>query len=217
MNKWSRLLLAVTFALSAANSRAGVVIGLVSSDATISIPGTGTTQFTIDGSIAADTGDQQILSYNLTLDIRRAGDSIAPGLPTGWSFTTAALDPLPNFSGIGFQTPASDPNPGVDLHAFDSSVLPAAVPATLTTAPVNLFRMTVTISDQAQAGDYIIDVIDHNLLSVVDQNFNDLPDDQINIDGARANVRLLAVPEPSSMGLILAGICGCALARRRRS
>ena len=84
----------------------------------------------------------------------------------------------------------------------------------LTTSPVLLFDLILDVAGSAPTGSFPVDIADGTgFFNVSDDNQNSLADDVVINSGS---VNIVAVPEPSSIALLI-GFAGCVVMRRRRT
>jgi hypothetical protein len=192
--------------------QSAVVLSLTPATSNEFLPAAGnTTQVTVVANIATDVGTQNILAYELPVDL---GPPTGKGLPTGWSVT--AVTPLFNFPPAPGGRFNFDLNrAAVDIYAADLTSLTAPVPVTLTTTPLALYSFTVQLNDQALPGAFTASfAAGGNDFSLIDGNFAAIPSSSIIFNSATIN--LSAVPEPSSASLCLVPILfGLAFRRKR--
>jgi hypothetical protein len=186
---------------------AGIVLSFLPQSSTITLPASGTTQFSIEVQMASDAGVEPILGYTIPVDLQQPAGTDAPA---GWN--VVSVTPIFDFPDNPF---VADLNPSEgDLLAADANSASGSID--FTTTPVSLFSFTVEIDSTAVAGDYQATIVDDILLSIDDESMNPLPSSELTLQVG--NITLRAIPEPAS-GMFAAVVASlvCVRYRRRKS
>jgi len=147
----------------------------------------------------ANTSTQPVLGYTLPIDI---SPPMAKGLPLGMTITGATA--RTSFGGV-FKTELN-PDAG-DLLV--SAGFPGGTAVLFETTPRALFDFNVSIDSTIATGDYTVDFISGSLFSV-DRDVTTTFD-------PAAVIRIVAVPEPSTLSVLGLLVVPTVLRRRRRS
>ena len=186
-------------------AKAAVVVTFEPSTSRVTIPTTGTEQFSVVVRIAADTGTQAINAYEISVDL---SPPVGVGRPVGWQILS--VTEVTSFGGGFFDEDFITPAEG-DLRVGD---LTLGAPLTFTTTPTALFSFVVSVDSTAQVGQYSIGVFDGVLLDL-----GSLPRGQVDISNV-ATINVAAIPEPGALNamLMISTVLGGAhwMSRRRR-
>lgn len=192
----------VLFGGLAAPASADLVLSIGPELTTIVQPiGGATREITLTVFMRAKTGTESVEGYTLPVDL---SPPPGKGLPLGMTIT-ADTTAITIFGGLPFK---ADLNPGEgDLLAIAGAL--NVTPVLFDTNPSPLFNFNVLIDSTVATGDYTADFVNESLLSL-DRNLTAIFDPS-------AIIRIVAVPEPSTLSVLGLLVVPLALRRRRRS
>ncbi len=186
---------------------AGLVLRIGPETTSVTRPTAGnTTTVTLTVFVRADANTESIANYTVPIDLSPPG---GPGKPIGMTLgggTIRTLFPERTFT----SSPLNDPNGEADFMAsvvgpFTNPVPP---PVVFTTDFSPLFDFTISIDDTVALGDYSANAVRGVLLS-----FDPGLTDSVQFSPP-AVLRVVAVPEPSGLGVL--GLVGVLFALRRK-
>lgn len=176
---------------------AGLVLRIGPETTTVTRPTTGnTTNVTLTAYVRADANTESVANYTVPIDLTPPG---GPGIPSGMLLireaTIRTLFPERTF----YSDVLNDPNGEADFYAsvIGPFVSPRPPPVVFGTDFSPLFDFTISIDDTVAVGDYAVDVVRDSVLLAFDPDLSD----NIQFE-APAVIRVVAVPEPSVLGLL---------------
>lgn len=196
------LLLITLLSGLAAPASADLVLSIGPVLTSIAQPTAGATrEITLTVFMRAKTGTESVEGYTLPIDI---SPPTGTSLPSGMTITGATARTV--FGGPPFAGNFATPGEG-DLVAIAG--FPGSTPVPFNTTPTPLFDFNVLIDSSVATGDYSADFFQGVLLSL-DHNLTATFDPP-------AVIRIVAVPEPSTLGVLGCLVVPLAWRRRRRS
>ncbi len=204
LSSWTVRSLLLTALLSglATPASAALVLSIGPEFTSITQPALGaTSEITLTVFMRAQTGTESVVGYTLPIDI---SPPTRTNLPPGMTITGATA--LTIFSNPPFAGNFTNPGEG-DLVA--TAGFPGGTSVSFDTNPSPLFNFNVSIDSSVAPGDYTVDFFRGVLLSV-DRNLTATFDPP-------AVIRIAAVPEPSTLGLLGCFVVPLVLRRSRRS